>query len=88
MLKFGLAVLPKDTRFTQIAGVSLLAGIGFTMSIFVAQLGFSERDDLLLIAKTAILLASLVAGVVGILWLYLVSKPVPADSDRDETNDA
>lgn len=84
MLKFGLAVLPKDTRFTQIAGVSLLAGIGFTMSIFVAQLGFNERDDLLLIAKTAILLASLVAGVAGVLWLYLVSKPVPVDSGEDE----
>ncbi len=32
----GVAVLPKDTRFTQTAGVSLLAGIGFTMPIFVA----------------------------------------------------
>jgi NhaA family Na+:H+ antiporter len=84
MLKLGLAVLPKDTRFTQIAGVSLLAGIGFTMSIFVAQLGFNERDDLLLIAKTAILLASLVAGVAGVLWLYLVSKPAPVDSADDE----
>ncbi len=79
MLKLGLAVLPKDTRFTQIAGVSLLAGIGFTMSIFVAQLGFNGRDDLLLIAKTAILLTSLIAGVTGILWLYLVSTPDPVD---------
>ena len=84
MLKLGLAVLPKDTRFTQIAGVSLLAGIGFTMSIFVAQLGFNDRDDLLLIAKTAILLASLVAGLAGVLWLYLVSKPVSVDSGDDE----
>ncbi len=76
MLKFGIAVLPKDTRFTQIAGVSLLAGIGFTMSIFVAQLAFSERPDLLLITKTSILLASFVAGIAGVLWLYLVSKPI------------
>ncbi len=75
MLKLGIAVLPTDTRFTQIAGVSLLAGIGFTMSIFVAQLGFGEREDLLLVAKTAILLASLVAGIAGVLWLYLVSEP-------------
>ncbi|RLA37280.1 MAG: sodium:proton antiporter, partial [Gammaproteobacteria bacterium] len=74
LLKLGIAVLPKDTRFTQIAGVSLLAGIGFTMSIFVAQLGFGEREDLLLIAKTAILLASFVSGVAGVLWLYLVSE--------------
>ncbi len=75
VLKLGVAVLPKNTRFTQIAGVSLLAGIGFTMSIFVAQLGFSHNEDLLLMAKTGILLASLLAGVAGFIWLYLVSQP-------------
>ncbi len=79
MLKLGVAELPKDTRFTQIAGVALLAGIGFTMSIFVAQLGFEGREDLLLMAKTGILAASLLAGVVGFIWLYLVSKPVEAE---------
>lgn len=75
MLKLGIAELPKDTRFTQIAGVSLLAGIGFTMSIFVAQLGFAENEDLLLMAKTGVLTASLLAGLAGFMWLYLVSKP-------------
>jgi len=75
MLKLGLAVLPKDTRFTQIAGVSLLAGIGFTMSIFVAELGFSGNQELLLLAKTGILAASLLAGITGFVWLYLVSQP-------------
>jgi NhaA family Na+:H+ antiporter len=73
MLKLGLAELPKDTRFTQIAGVSLLAGIGFTMSIFVAQLGFAHNEELLLMAKTGILAASLLSGVAGFIWLYLVS---------------
>lgn len=82
MLKLGLAELPKDTRFTQIAGVSLLAGIGFTMSIFVAQLAFGGREDLLLMAKTGILFASLLAGVAGFIWLYLVSKPEAVISDR------
>lgn len=75
MLKMGIAELPKDTRFTQIAGVSLLAGIGFTMSIFVAQLGFSNNEELLLMAKTGILAASLLSGVAGFIWLYLVSSP-------------
>lgn len=74
MLKLDVAVLPKDTRFTQIAGVSLLAGIGFTMSIFVAQLGFEGQENLLLMAKTGILAASLLAGVTGFIWLYLVSS--------------
>ncbi len=73
VLKLGIAELPKDTRFTQIAGVSLLAGIGFTMSIFVAQLGFSHNEELLLMAKMGILSASLLAGVAGYIWLYIVS---------------
>ncbi len=75
VLKMGIAVLPKDTRFTQIAGVSLLAGIGFTMSIFVAQLGFGENESLLLMAKTGILGASLLSGIAGFIWLYVVSDP-------------
>ena len=78
LLKLGVAVLPKDTRFTQIAGVSLLAGIGFTMSIFVAQLGFEGQEELLLMAKTGILAASLLAGAAGFIWLYLASKPLEA----------
>jgi len=78
VLKLGIAELPKDTRFTQIAGVSLLAGIGFTMSIFVAQLGFGTNEELLLMAKTGILSASLLAGVTGYIWLFLVSKPAKA----------
>jgi NhaA family Na+:H+ antiporter len=75
LLKLGVAVLPKDTRFTQIAGVSLLAGIGFTMSIFVAELGFAQQAEYLLMAKTGILTTSLLAGIAGFIWLYLVSKP-------------
>jgi NhaA family Na+:H+ antiporter len=73
LLKLGVAQLPNETRFTQIAGVSLLAGIGFTMSIFVAQLGFGSNHELLLMAKTGILAASLLAGLAGYTWLYLVS---------------
>ena len=76
LLKMGVAVLPKDTRFTQIAGVSLLAGIGFTMSIFVAELGFVGQAEHLLMAKTGILGASLLSGIAGFIWLYVVSKPV------------
>ena len=79
VLKLGVAVLPKDTRFIQIAGVSLLAGIGFTMSIFVAQLGFAHNEELLLMAKTGILAASLLAGVAGFIWLYLVGKPLDSE---------
>jgi len=75
LLKMGVAVLPKDTRFTQIAGVSLLAGIGFTMSIFVAELGFAGQAEYLLMAKTGILVASVLTGIAGFIWLYLTSDP-------------
>ena len=80
MLKLGFAALPSGTRFIQIAGVSLLGGIGFTMSIFVAQLGFKTNEELLLMAKTGILAASVFAGVAGFIWLYLVSKPADVRS--------
>lgn len=75
-----VAVLPKDTRFIQVAGVSLLAGIGFTMSIFVVQLGFESNAELLLMAKTGILATSMLVGVAGFIWLYLASKPLDSES--------
>jgi len=74
MLKFGIANLPSGTRFSQIAGVSFLASIGFTMAIFIAELGFEENSEELLLAKTGILLASLSAGIIGYLWLYFSSE--------------
>jgi NhaA family Na+:H+ antiporter len=73
-LKLGVGQLPADTSFSQIAGVALLAGIGFTMAIFIAELGFAEQAEYLLMAKTGILLASFVAGVSGYLWLKWVSE--------------
>lgn len=79
-LKLGLAQLPRDIRFTQIAGVSLLAGIGFTMAIFIAELGFEMQPELLLMAKIGILVASLLAGISGYIWLLLVArKPTAAN---------
>lgn len=72
-LKLGVAKLPTGTRFSQIAGVSLLGGIGFTMSIFIAELGFSGHPEYLLMAKTGILFASLFAGAIGFVWLWAVA---------------
>ncbi|MDD5363931.1 MAG: Na+/H+ antiporter NhaA [Gallionellaceae bacterium] len=73
-LRFGLGQLPAGTRFSQIAGVALLGGIGFTMAIFIADLGFVAQPEYLLMAKTGIIFASLLAGVGGYLWLWLVSR--------------
>jgi NhaA family Na+:H+ antiporter len=76
-LRFGVGQLPTGTSFVQIAGVALLGGIGFTMAIFIAELAFATQPEFLLMAKTGILLASLFAGIGGVLWLYLLSKRTP-----------
>jgi NhaA family Na+:H+ antiporter len=69
-VKTGLTSLPQGLNFKHIIGVALMGGIGFTMSIFIAELGFAHSPGDLLMAKTGILLASLVAGISGFLWLY------------------
>jgi NhaA family Na+:H+ antiporter len=73
-LRLGIGQLPTGTRFSQIAAVSLLAGIGFTMSIFIAELGFEDQPELLLMAKTCVMSASLVSGVAGIAWLWYLGR--------------
>lgn len=73
-LKFGIGQLPTGTRFSQITAVSVLGGIGFTMSIFIAELGFMGQPENLLMAKTGVLLASLLAGVIGYIWLWFLGK--------------
>lgn len=73
-VKIGIAALPDGVLFRHIAGAALVAGIGFTMSIFIAELSFPGHEELLLLAKTGILLASILSGIVGLLWLWLVDK--------------
>lgn len=65
----GLSKLPEGCRLMHIAGVAMLAGIGFTMSIFIGSLAFADQPELLLNAKIGIVLASLVAGIAGYVWL-------------------
>jgi NhaA family Na+:H+ antiporter len=69
-VKLGLTSLPQGLNFKHIIGAALMGGIGFTMSIFIAELGFAHSAEDLLMAKTGILLASAVAGISGFLWLY------------------
>lgn len=73
-LKVGIAQLPEGTRFGHIVGASLLGGIGFTMSIFISELAFSSSPQNLLMAKTGVLVASIIAGVAGMFWLYQMTK--------------
>lgn len=73
VIKLQWARLPEGVGFCHLMGAALLGGIGFTMSIFIAELAFVGEAQLLLIAKTGILAASVIAGVAGLIWLYVVS---------------
>ncbi len=73
MVKFKLAVLPEGVTWKQLYGVALLAGIGFTMSIFISELAF--RDEMFKqVAKVGILTASFLAAVIGMGWLAFTSR--------------
>jgi NhaA family Na+:H+ antiporter len=67
MLNWG--ALPKGVTWTHVIGAGFLAGIGFTMSLFIAGLAFTD-DSILNLSKIGILTASLISGVVG----YVVLK--------------
>lgn len=73
VVKLGISKLPPELNFKHIIGVALMGGIGFTMSIFIAELGFAHSPEDLLMAKTGVLIASLIAGLSGFIWLYVTS---------------
>ncbi len=76
-VRLGWAALPKGTGWSAIWGAGLLAGIGFTMSLFVAALAFGEGplDEQ---AKLGVFSASVLAAVAGLLFLHRVLPKGPA----------
>ena len=77
-VKVGLARLPNGVTWLQMAAVGTLAGIGFTVSIFISSLAFADPVHLME-AKTAVLGASLIAGLVGFFALRHEAKLGDAD---------
>jgi Na+:H+ antiporter, NhaA family len=78
----GLCKLPTDLKWGNIIGAGILGGIGFTMSIFITLLAF---DDVEVVnnSKISILVASLIAGTIGFLWLKLTLKATVADEEDE-----
>ncbi|WP_241549963.1 Na+/H+ antiporter NhaA [Acidithiobacillus sulfuriphilus] len=72
-VRLRLARLPHGVGWRHILGAAWLGGIGFTMSLFISQLAFSSAT-LQEAAKLGILIASLIAGIVGLTWLYLAGS--------------
>ncbi len=74
VIKTGLASLPKNVKWINLIGIAMLGGMGFTMSLFISNLAFSD-PELLNQAKIGILIGSLIAGVSGYLILrFTLSK--------------
>lgn len=78
-VKSRIAVLPGDLKWSQVLGAGLLAGIGFTMSIFITLLAFGD-DYLITESKISILLGSLVSGILGYAYLNHLLRPANKNS--------
>jgi NhaA family Na+:H+ antiporter len=75
-VKSGHGALPEGVTWGQVAGAGCLAGIGFTMSLFITDLAF-DNETLIATAKVGILAASLVSGIIGYVVL---SRTLPKDT--------
>ncbi|HUH59637.1 MAG TPA: Na+/H+ antiporter NhaA [Candidimonas sp.] len=79
----GICKLPLDLNWRHVVGAGLLGGIGFTMSIFITNLAFIDQAQVVNASKMAILLGSLVAGILGYTWLKIFGKPLVTDTAMD-----
>ena len=79
-VKLGLCTLPKGITFGGITVLGCLAGIGFTMSIFIGGLAFPGHPEYLSVAKIAILAATAISAIAGIvLGMWTFRKPLAPD---------
>ena len=81
----GAAQLPQNVSWRHIVAVGFLAGIGFTMSLFISNLSFSLSDPYALLAKISILSASLLGAFTGLLLLFF-TKTVPKSQRKAPTS--
>ena len=72
-LRYKFGCLPDGVNLQHVIGVSLIAGIGFTMSTFIATLGFHSQPVHLQSAKTSILFASIFSAILGVLYIRIIS---------------
>jgi Na+:H+ antiporter, NhaA family len=80
-VSFGISKLPKGLNWSSIIGVGLLAGIGFTMSMFITVLAF-EDASMVIDSKIAILVASTVAAIIGYFFLRFSLSPNSVNEDE------
>ncbi len=73
-VKMGIASLPEKINFKLIFGAAILSGIGFTMSLFIGGLAFTDNFIYLNSAKVGIILASVLSGIIGFIAIKLGLK--------------
>ena len=78
-----LCRLPLDLNWKHILGAGMLGGIGFTMSIFITNLAFPGKQEIIDSSKMAIFLASLMSGVIGLIFLKIFGQPTVHDTDPE-----
>ena len=81
-IKLGLAKLPENSTWLQLYGVAILTGIGFTMSLFVDSLAFTDGNLYQQADKLAVLLSSFTAGILG--YLILRSAKPSEQQNREQ----
>ncbi len=82
-IKLRLARLPEGVSWKQLAGAGMLAGIGFTMSIFITLLAF-DKADIIQYSKIAILLSSLLAGAIGFFFIKRATAKLEDSHEMDD----
>ncbi len=82
-VSLSLCKLPEELNWKQVIGVGLLGGIGFTMSIFITLLAFTN-SELITQSKISILIASVIAGILGYLWLSITLRRQAIENDNQE----
>ena len=71
-LRTRIAKVPEGMTFRELIGVGMVAGIGFTMSLFITGLGFKNYPELIEPAKIGILLSSVIAAIAGVVWFFIM----------------
>ncbi|MCC3764582.1 Na+/H+ antiporter NhaA [Glycomyces sp. TRM65418] len=89
VVKLGWGRLPKGTTWPLLAAIALVAGIGFTVALFITELAFGGGDAELLTdeGKIGVLCASFLAAAVGALAVHLTAPKTPQDEDDGEEDD-
>jgi NhaA family Na+:H+ antiporter len=82
MVKLGLARMPHGATWLHIYGVACLAGIGFTMSLFIGSLSFADAE-LMNQVRLGVLSGSIISGVLGYAALMIAAQPKTDDASAE-----